>query len=151
MIRGNRKTVRTSRGRRGAVLVVVAVCLALAGVLLLAVTRQAALTRRSTQSSQRRLQAQWLAEAGVERAVARLAADRAYTGETWSIATHALDGQHDAEVRIKTQPVAGRAGRSAVHVEADYPRIAELRCRWTKQIEVDREPIASPPAAKSAQ
>ena len=34
-------------------------------------------------SEERTLQAEWLAESGVERAVARLAGDTSYRGETW--------------------------------------------------------------------
>jgi type II secretory pathway component PulK len=132
--------MRTKRRRRGAVLVVVAVCLALAGVMLLSVTRQAAITHRGLQSVERRLQAEWLAEAGLERAVVRLAAEAKYRGETWLVPASTLDGQHDAEVRIQVLPVAGRADRSAIRLEADYPRDAELRCRCGKQVEVDRKP-----------
>lgn len=130
--------------RRGTVLVMVVACLVVASMMLVAVARQAALARRSAQAGQRSLQAQWLAEAGVERAVARWAADPAYAGETWRIAAGELDSLDDAEVRIMLQPVAGRPGRSSIRVEADYPRAAELRFRSTKQIEVDRERITPP-------
>ena len=131
-------------------MVVVLVCLTVAGIMLVVVARQAGIARRTVDRSLRSAQAQWLTEAGVERAVARLAADPAYAGETWHVSAQELGGRDDAEVRIKIKKVAGRPGRLPVGVEADYPRDALLRCRRVKQIEVDRAPITPPQAARGS-
>jgi hypothetical protein len=132
-------------------MVVVLVCLMVAGIMLVGVARQAGIARRTVDRSLWSAQARWLTEAGVERAVARLAADPAYAGETWRVSAQELGGRDDAEVRIRTKELAGRPGRLAVGVEADYPRDALARCRRVKQIEVDREPITSPQAARGSQ
>jgi len=134
--------------RRGVILIVVLVGLLVVGAMMVSVTRRAMLGHQSLQAAQRRLQAQWLLEAGIERAMARLAADLAYGGETWSLGPAAFEGQHDAEVRIKAQPVAGRPGRLSLHIEADYPRAAPWRCRAAKQLEIDRQALAPSTAAK---
>ena len=84
------------------------------------------------------LQAQWLAEAGVERAAARLSADANYRGETWTISAKELAGANDGAVRINVEKDAGRANRRRVSVEADYPDDPVHRCRWQKQIVLDR-------------
>jgi Tfp pilus assembly protein PilX len=140
---------RRPNRRSGAVLVVVLVCLTVAAIMLVVVARQAGIVRRAVERSQSSLQAQWLAEAGAERAVARLASDPAYAGETWRISAKELGTPNDAEVRITIKKVASQPGRVAVGVEADYPRDVLLRCRRAKQIEVDREQIAPPQAARA--
>jgi hypothetical protein len=137
------------RRRDGMVLVVVIVCLMVAAMMLVAVARQAGTARRAVRTDQFSAQAQWLAEAGVERALARLGADPAYAGETWPIPAKELDGQNDAEVRIQTEKVPSRPDRLDIRVEADYPLSPELRCRRAKQIEVDRERTTPPKAVKN--
>jgi Tfp pilus assembly protein PilX len=129
--------------RRGAVLVVVLVCLALATALLLLVVKQAVAEHKVMQRNQWGLQALWLAEAGVERAAARLAADPKYVGETWTIAAEQLADDDGAAVRIHVETIAGWPERRSVVVEADYPAGSELCCRQVKQIVVDRNAIQS--------
>lgn len=51
-----------------------------------AATRQFALLRRAADQREARLQATWLARSGIELAVAKLAADANYTGETAKLA-----------------------------------------------------------------
>lgn len=70
--------------RRGALLIIVMICLvgitALAGTLLkLAVVQQ-----RQSRIEQRQLQAEWLATAALDRAAARRRQDAGWTGETWT-------------------------------------------------------------------
>ena len=83
------------------------------------------------------MQAQWLAEAGVERAVARLAANADYAGETWNIPAEELAGGEAAVVRIHAETIADQPDRRAIHVEADYPDDPQHRCRKIKQIVAD--------------
>ncbi len=136
--------------RRGAILVAVIVCLMVAAALLVCIVRQLGMGRQTQQTSHRSVQAWWLAEAGVERAAARLAANAAYAGETWRISAAELDGNDAAEVRIKAEPMAGRAGQWRIRVEADYPTAAEFRCRRMKEIVIDRNPMAPPKAARAS-
>ena len=129
--------------QRGAVLVVVLVCLMMATALFVLVVRQALAERRAIEMRCGGVQALWLAEAGVERAAARLAADPKYAGETWTISTAELGGSDGALVRIEVKAIADRPQRRLVRVEADYADAPERRCRQVKQIVVDRDGISS--------
>ena len=123
--------------RRGTVLIVVLVCLAVASVLFVVLAKQATLEHRVAQTRQWAVQAQWLAEAGVERAVARLAANAAYTGETWNVSAEELAGRNGAVVRIRAETIADQPDRRTIRVEADYPDDPHHRCRQIKEITAD--------------
>jgi Tfp pilus assembly protein PilV len=123
--------------RRGAVLVVVLVCLAVAAAMFVVLVKLAATGRQSMQTQCWRMQAQWLAESGLERAAARLAADAKYTNETWTISAEELGGDAAGVVRIRAEAVADRPNRRLVSVEADYPDDPQHRVRCNKQIVVD--------------
>jgi hypothetical protein len=131
------------RRQRGAILVVVLVCLAVATALSVVVVRQTTAEHQVAQTSHRRLQALWLAEAGVQRAAARVTADPGYAGETWTISAKELAGDDNGVVRIQVETVAGQPQRRSVRVEADYPDTPAYRCRQVKRIVVDRDAILS--------
>jgi hypothetical protein len=136
----NTMRFNSAKGRqRGVVVVIVLVCLMVAVGMSAAVLSQIAAERRVVQSSQRSLQAAWLAEAGIERAAAKLANNSSYVGETWTISAKELAAGEGATVTIRVEPVAGRAERRAVRVEADFGDSPERRARRTKQITIDRE------------
>jgi hypothetical protein len=121
--------------RRGIVMVVVLVCLAVAMTMGALLLKTAALGRRAADAQRRSVQAQWLAESGLERAVARLAADGQYQGETWTIPPQALAEGGLVRIAVETPP--GRAARRLVRVEAEYPNDPQFHCRCDKQAVVD--------------
>ena len=123
--------------RRSAVLIVVLVCLAIAAAMGVVLVKLAATGRQSMQAQGWRMQAQWLAESGLERAAARLAADPKYSNETWTIAAEELGGDAGGVVRIRAEAVADQPNRRLVSVEADYPDDPQHRVRCNKQIVVD--------------
>ncbi len=125
--------------QRGAILVVVLVCLAVATAISVVVVRQIATERHAVQMNHRSLQALWLAEGGIERAVARLAADPKYTGETWTIPANELAADDSGVVKIHVETIAGESERRSVRVEADYTDAPDRHCRQVKQIVVDRD------------
>jgi hypothetical protein len=93
------------------------------------------MTARNAQQTQHwGVQAQWLAEAGLERAAARLAGQPGYSGETWTIPAGQLGGNVGAVVRIRVESVARPPARRRVAVEADYPDDPLHRSRCTKEI-----------------
>jgi hypothetical protein len=127
--------------RRGVALLVLLVGLAVAAAISVSVLRLAALQRRSLEIHQWQAQAEWLAESGLERAAARLAADTAYRGETWTIPAEEEKGDrhHLPErpegcftqmvpvtffaggvVAVRVEPVPGRPDRRRIRIEADY-------------------------------
>ena len=76
---------RARKPSRGMTVVAVLVCLIILTLISGAVLKVSVAQRELARSQERRLQAEWLAESGAERALARLARDRDYTGETWSL------------------------------------------------------------------
>ena len=88
--------------------------------------------RTQTQGEERRLQAEWLAEAGLERAGAKLAAARDYTGETWTVPAEDLDARDAGLIAIQVEPVPDHPTRRRVTIVADFPRDADQRARQRK-------------------
>jgi len=130
----NRRKRDRHAARRGAVLVMTLVCLALAtligGVLLRwVVMEHKLLTTRADES-----QARWLAEAGLERAAARLAGDTGYAGETWQIAADELPSGHAGRVELRIEAVEDQPRRRSIVAEAVYPADTGLAARVRKQI-----------------
>jgi hypothetical protein len=117
-----------------AVLVCLVVITMIAGVLLKAGRAQ----RERVRAQERRLQAEWLAEAGIQRALARLAADSGYRGESWEIAARDLESPDAALIAIAVEPASEDPSRLRVRARADYPRDPPSRVRHTKQIVVEQ-------------
>jgi type II secretory pathway component PulK len=79
------------------------------------------------------LQAVWLAQAGVDRAVAQLRASPDYRGETWRVPADDLDGFGAAEVQIRLQPIADKSSDLHLTVEAEYPTDSTRRSQQTRE------------------
>ena len=111
--------------RRGAVLIIViavfAVVMAPGAVWAKRIVFERARQRRVEQ----RAQAEWLAEAGVRRAAARLSVDPQYDGETWSIAPRELNQRAGGQVEISVQPIP--AEQSDNSTTAAYRLLARAR------------------------
>jgi hypothetical protein len=96
----------------------------------------------------RRLQAEYLAEAGLGRARFRLAKDPAYAGEVWTIPASefgkpALDdskGGQDAVITISIETPKDHSKIRVARIQADYPRDPQLRARHSRQAEIEVEP-----------
>jgi hypothetical protein len=99
-----------------------------------AILRTGAAQREQVRDQERGLQADWLAEAGLQRAIARLGADPSYTGETWEIDARALDSADPATIVITVERPADDSRRRTVRARADYPRDPPRRARRTRQI-----------------
>lgn len=131
---------RMRNSRRGMIAVAVLVCLMVAtmigaGLLKLVRTQQATI-----RGEERRLQADWLAESGLERAGARLAADPDYRGETWDLRAVDLGGDDPGRVTIAVAPQPDDPRRRLVTVQADYPTDPGRRARSQKQLVMEIEP-----------
>jgi len=110
--------------RRGAALIVALTTLLVVMLIAAAVTRSLLLAHRQARLRQNELQAEWLAEAAVSRALAQLARQPMYTGETWSAdfnpaSPGATEMAGQAEIRIQT--VESRPARVQITVEARCP------------------------------
>jgi Tfp pilus assembly protein PilX len=125
--------------RRGAVLVVIIVCFVVAATLFVLLATSAVAERRAAETRQWSLQAQWLAEAALERAAARLDKDAKYEGETWTVPAAQLGGNHGGVVNIGLDSSdTDHPQRRLVRVEAYYPDDPVHRCRWEKQVVMER-------------
>jgi hypothetical protein len=114
-----------------AALVCLLVMTLICGSLLRTIQAQRALV----QNEERRLQAEWLAESGLERAYARLAHDPAYEGETWTVSGDSIGGTDAGTVTIgvAARPERGGVSERLVSVLADYPSDPERRARARRQ------------------
>ena len=118
--------------RSGAVLAMVLVSLLVASLLGLALVQTVLIHHRQTRLLGRQQQCFWLAEAGVQRAIAGLAATADYSGETWEVSAETLGAERSAVVTIEVTRPADSAETRQIRVEARFPdeptqRIASLR------------------------
>jgi Tfp pilus assembly protein PilX len=95
--------------RRGFAVAAVLVCLLAITLIGAGMVQSLIEAQRSSRLAHDRLQALWLAESGVDRAVARLRTDNQYKGETWTLAAEEFDGRRGAVVEIAVEP-AGDSG-----------------------------------------
>jgi hypothetical protein len=142
------------RSRPALTTVAVLVCLILIMLIGAALLKVGVAQRELGRGQERRLQAEWLVESGLDRALARLAADPTYAGESWPIQARDLslpDGTASAEVSaagsrpagmitISVARVPASANRRRIHVRADYPLDPSRRSRQSKQILIDLQP-----------
>ena len=149
----NRIRKRSRRSERGLASVVVLVGLVVLMLMSGVILRQGASRREQARAQARRLQAEFLAESGLGRARARLAADSKYRGETWTIPSSALgtatdeakSDRLDGVVTIMVENSNDQAKVREIRVQADYPRDPERRTRQTRRtsVEVESEPKKS--------
>jgi Tfp pilus assembly protein PilX len=128
--------------RRGAVLVAVLVCLIVITIVCGTLLKQGLGARSQLKAEERRLQARWLAESGLERAAARLESEISYAGETWNPSPDSLGGTWPGQVTISVSRVDDHPNQRLVQVHADYPSGATYRARQHTQavIELHSEP-----------
>jgi len=139
----NVQSGRTSR--RGLTTVAVLICLVvillISGVLL----KIGVAHRDRVRAMEQSLQAEWLAQAGLDRAEARLASSAGYAGETWALAPRDLglteagggEPKRAALVSIKVEKPPGAPERRLIKVQADFPPDPPHRARHSAQMLVE--------------
>ena len=121
---------RSLSTRRGTILVVAIVCLLVTSMLLVSLVQAAVQNHRQTRRQSENIQARWLAEAGLARAVARLAEDTAYSGETWKVTIDAAPGQ--VEIRVSPVKADDNQNQRAVRVVAQFPADSTVSAQVTR-------------------
>ncbi|MFO0908232.1 MAG: hypothetical protein U0794_07710 [Isosphaeraceae bacterium] len=134
-----RRLNRALRGPRGLVIIPVIVTLVVITVFCTVLMNQITQQRRLVRDEERRMQAEWLAEAALDRGRVKLDANRAFGGETWAVAPEELGGI-GGTVRIIVEAVADQPNRKRVRVEAVYPREGDFRAQTTRSLELDLRP-----------
>jgi Tfp pilus assembly protein PilX len=109
------------QSRQGVAMLVALVCLLVVGLIGAALVRQLVLRQRQSLLQQQQMQAFWLAESGLERAVAQLAVSPDYEGETWRVAAKSLGGRDRGLVVIRVESVRDEPNRRRIQVEARFP------------------------------
>ncbi len=146
-------TARTVKPSRGMTVVAMLVCLIVLTLISGAILKVSVAQREFARGQERRLQAEWLAESGTQRAIARLAGDHDYAGEKWSLNFHdlgqgerehapagggpSMPDQAAGEISIAVERVPAAPNRRRVRVRADYPLEASRRSRHTKEFTID--------------
>ena len=132
------KAARSKSRRRGLTAAAVLVCLMVVTLASGVLVKQGVAYREQVRAQERRLQAEWLAESGVDRALARLAAKPDYTGERWEVAAETLG--RPAVVTIEVDPPSAQHEDRIVRVRADYPPDPPRRIRCTREVVVPKTP-----------
>ena len=140
-----RKRIRDRKGLASVVVMVVLVVLTLmSGVII----RQGLARREQLRARARGIQAEYLADSGLCRAMVKLNADPEYGGETWEIPAASLgrstgDSSGDASdglVTITVETPKDRTKQRVIKVQADYPRDPQLRARQSRRAVVEVDP-----------
>src|SRR5262249_50412500 len=108
------------RQSRGLTAVAVLVCLVIITMISGAILKVGLAQRDQVRSQERRLQAEWLAESGIQRALARLALEPDYRGESWEISAQELGSSEPALVTISVDRLVNHPARRRVRARADY-------------------------------
>jgi hypothetical protein len=133
------------RQRRGLTAVAVLVCLVVIAIISGALFKIGLAQRAQVRDQERRVQAEWLAQSGLERALARLAEKSDYAGESWEIPATEIGREEKggekpsraAVVLIQVERAGSASGRRRVKVQADYPPDPPGRVRRSMQVEVE--------------
>jgi type II secretory pathway component PulK len=125
-------SIRDTPSRRGSALVAAIVALSVAAVVLFNVLKATLDQHRQMRTHRQTVQADWLATAGIDRAIAQLQKSADYTGETWRIAAEELSDTAAAEVSIRVAD-ADESNQRKISVQADYAADNIHRSRKTKQ------------------
>jgi type II secretory pathway component PulK len=128
-----RDTAHGRAPRRGVVLIMVIVTVSVSMVLFGIWAKNMVNEHRRLANQQYRMQATRLAEAGVQRAIARRTADPAFTEESWSVPRESFGGAHGGTVQIRV--VAKDDATLRYEATAQFPAGAARRAQVTRQIE----------------
>ena len=120
--------------RQAVILVAVIVCLIVCTLLIGSLMRSIVAFHRQSEMFERSLQSACLADAGVQRAMARLQQDPDYRGEQWVTAATSLGQAWSATVTISVQPLADQGETRRIRVESHYPLNPQLRVVCTREV-----------------
>jgi Tfp pilus assembly protein PilX len=123
--------------RHGMVLFLVLGCIAVAAVLLTIGVKLAVTNHRITRTFGWNVQAQLLAESGVQLAAAKLSGDSSYAGETWKIPAENLDGIDAATVKIEVKSIDDQSKSRLVIVQAVFPDDPYERVQYNKELTLE--------------
>ncbi len=120
------------RGRsRGSVLVAALVCLAIIVAMVGSMLVAALAASRQLRAERDLRQCELLLQAGADRAAYRLASERSYRGETWTVSADKLAGSGDGQVTMELTS-APEQNTQQLHILAEYPAGSEISIRRSR-------------------
>lgn len=117
--------MHTRKRSRGVAMIAVLAMMMIVGGFSLTIVRSLAARRQMLRGEEQRIQAEWLAEAGLERAAAKLRATGGAVPETWDIPDEELGDRGAGRVTIRWDEATPDTLDRRVHIEAEYP-VGEL-------------------------
>jgi len=122
-------------------MVIVMICLLVSSLIVGALLKLALMQSRQLVQERCRVQAEWLADSGLERAASRLAADPNYGGEIWSIEPDSIGGQEAGLITIKVEKDRVQTQNRSVTIEAVYPADgpSQVRRRLAATVAISQE------------
>jgi len=131
--KGSSSINRYASERRGVVLAVALVFFLLCTAILCTLLQGVINHERHVRDHRQLDQARWLADAGIDRAIAQVRQSDTYRGETWKVSADDLGGASDGKVTITVEPNDQQPGELRVLAQADYPDDDVHRVRQSRE------------------
>lgn len=109
------------RNRKGTVLVIFMVSLAMLSMTAAAMLRVTLLQRSMVRNNELRIQSEWLFQSAVVRASSQLKSNAEYSGEEWNIAAESLGQTSNAVAKISIETVEGKTNERQASITVIYP------------------------------
>jgi hypothetical protein len=126
-----RQRINNSRwARRGSVFPIFVVALLLVTTVTGSLIKATVLQKKRVSLTNVSAQAEWLAQSGLDRAIAQLAESAEYAGEEWKISNDQLGGKHSAIVDLTVKAISDT--QKQITARARYPVESEQRALITR-------------------
>lgn len=122
--------------RRGTVLVIFMVSLAMLSLTAAAMLRVTLLQRSMVQSNELRIQSEWLFQSAVARAASELKSNAEYAGEEWKMTAQSLGQTSGAVANISVDTVDGKTNERRVEITVLYPPDDAQRATVTRTVSI---------------
>jgi type II secretory pathway component PulK len=122
--------------RKGVVLAAALIAFAVVTATLFAILKGVASQHHELQREMQVVQADYLADAGLQRALTQLQRDSSYHGETWRLSEDEFDGVTSGTVLIEVNRSSGNDAAITIRSQADYPNDEIHRIRKTREITI---------------
>jgi hypothetical protein len=126
--------------RRGVVLAVALVVFLLCTAILCTLLQGVINHERQVRDHRQLDQARWLADAGIDRAIAQVRQSDRYRGETWNVSAEELGGVAAGKVTITVEPNDQQPGELRLLAQADYPDDDVHRVRQSRETTIHFKP-----------
>ena len=109
------------RNRKGTVLVIFMISLAMLSMTAAAMLRVTLLQRSMVRNNELRIQSEWLFQSAVVRASSQLKSNAEYSGEEWNISAESLGHTSNAVAKILIETVEGKTNERRASITVIYP------------------------------